>query len=154
MIRNERQLKITRKRIRDFQSALAPLKQSQASQPELKTRMQIDALETDLARLNLEVEEYEQLKAGAVQVLVADSFDRFPDLMIKARIARNLTQRQLAEKLNLKEQQVQRYESSNYASASVSLLRRVIAALDLDVEEKATLKQVESAEPKSSLAGS
>ncbi|SRR6056297_2924327 len=142
MIRNERQLKITKKKIRDFENALAPLEQAEASHPELRKRMQIESIKSDVAQLKREVDDYEQLKTGAIQVLDAPSFDALPDLITKARIARNLTQKQLAEKLNMREQQIQRYETSGYASASFAVMQRVIDALDITIEEKATLNKV------------
>ena len=40
-----------------------------------------------------------------------------PRLLIRARIARGLSQKSLAGRLVLKEQQIQRYEASEYASA-------------------------------------
>ncbi len=42
-----------------------------------------------------------------------------------------LSQRQLADRLGLKEQQIQRYEATQYASASLSRLREVAAELDV-----------------------
>ncbi|MHB8320387.1 MAG: helix-turn-helix domain-containing protein [Acidimicrobiales bacterium] len=54
-----------------------------------------------------------------------------PRLLVRARIRAGLSQRLLAERLGLKEQQIQRYESSDYASASLSRLRQVAAAVGL-----------------------
>jgi transcriptional regulator with XRE-family HTH domain len=56
--------------------------------------------------------------------------------MIRARIALGLTQKQLAERVGLKEQQIQRYEENDYASASFSRLKEIIKALGLDIEQK------------------
>ncbi len=56
--------------------------------------------------------------------------------LIRARIALGLTQKQLAERVGLKEQQIQRYEDTDYASASFSRLKEIIEALGLDIEEK------------------
>ena len=59
--------------------------------------------------------------------------------MPRARIARGLTQKDLARKLGVKEQQIQRYEETDYASASLSRLNEVIKALDIEVKEEITL---------------
>jgi transcriptional regulator with XRE-family HTH domain len=59
--------------------------------------------------------------------------------LIRARIARGLTQRDLAIKLGLKEQQIQRYEETDYASASLARINEVIRALDIEVKEEVIL---------------
>jgi transcriptional regulator with XRE-family HTH domain len=89
--------------------------------------------------MRVEVAEYEKLKRGKVKVLTAKTFHELPEVIIKARIARSMTQKQLAESLGMKEQQIQRYESSNYASVSFSTIERIIEALGITVEEKVTL---------------
>ena len=52
-----------------------------------------------------------------------------PEMLIKARIARGMTQRDLAARIGLKEQQIQRYEATDYASASLSRIMDVVAGL-------------------------
>ena len=51
------------------------------------------------------------------------------------------SQAQLAEVLGIAVQQVQRYESTGYASASLARLADVAAALGIDVSETATLRR-------------
>jgi len=52
-------------------------------------------------------------------------------VLIRARIAQHLTQRQLAERVGVKEQQVQRYEATEYSSASLRRVLEIAAALKL-----------------------
>ena len=52
-----------------------------------------------------------------------------PDLLVKARIVEGLTQRQLAERLGVAEEAVQRDEAGGYARAGLDRLARVAAAL-------------------------
>ncbi len=59
--------------------------------------------------------------------------------MIRARIARGLTQKDLAKRLGIKEQQIQRYEETDYASASMARVNQVIKALDIEVKEEVIL---------------
>ena len=66
-------------------------------------------------------------------------------LLVKARIARGWTQRRLADALGIAEQQVQRYESSGYRSASLARICDVAAALDIDVTERAVLRDPDAA---------
>ena len=57
-----------------------------------------------------------------------------PDALVRARIAAGLSHRELAARLGLKEQQVQRYEAERYAAASLSRLREVMTALGVELE--------------------
>ena len=59
--------------------------------------------------------------------------------MIQARIARGLTQKELAQKLGLKEQQIQRYEASSYAKASLARINQIIDVLDIKIGSKVDL---------------
>ena len=52
-----------------------------------------------------------------------------PSVLIKARIAQGLSQKDLAERLGLQEQQIQRYEATDYASASLTRIKEVVSAL-------------------------
>jgi ribosome-binding protein aMBF1 (putative translation factor) len=65
-----------------------------------------------------------------------ESFEDFPRVLIQARIAAGMSQRELAERLGLKEQQIQRYEATEYTSASWSRVSEVIRALGLTVREE------------------
>ena len=68
------------------------------------------------------------------------SFDELANGLIKARIAAGLSQRALAQRLNLKEQQIQRYEAERYATASYRRLCEVAHALGIQVENEMLLR--------------
>ena len=69
----------------------------------------------------------------------ADSLADLAILLVKARIARWWTQRDLAKALNIAEQQVQRYEATGYRSASLARICDVAAALAITVHERVVL---------------
>jgi ribosome-binding protein aMBF1 (putative translation factor) len=100
---------------------------------------QRDALKSQLADLGAELTEYERLRSGKLRKLKKSTFQELPTELIRARIARGLTQKDLARKLGLKEQQIQRYEETDYASASLHRVYEVIKALDLEVREEVIL---------------
>ena len=134
MIKNERQYQVTREMAAKFESAVDQLayhpSPSDPTDPMMR-EIQLAALRSQLADLTAEVAEYEALKAGQVNRLRLDSFGELPQALIKARIAAGLTQRQLAARLGLKEQQIQRYEATDYRSASLARVGEVVAALGL-----------------------
>ena len=77
--------------------------------------------------------EYESLKAGEFQLdslkVVAD----LPSILIKAWIAQGLSQKGLAERIGLKEQQIQRYEATDYASANLARIKEVASAFGVEI---------------------
>ena len=135
MIRNERQYRITRAQAGKFRRALADLEsapETRGVHPLLK-KAQIDGLRSQLEDLEAELEEYRALRSGKRHVLELHSFDDLPRTLVQARIAAGLSQRALAAKLGIREQQVQRYEASDYQSASLERVSKVIRALGLRV---------------------
>jgi ribosome-binding protein aMBF1 (putative translation factor) len=142
MITNERQLKITRSQAAQFEKTLAELenrKDEPTTLSPLLQQAQRNALSSQLESLRAEISEYESLKAGRQRVFEVASFAELPQTLIKARIAQGMTQKDLAERLGLKEQQIQRYEGTGYASASLQRVQQVIEALQVQVSERVSL---------------
>jgi transcriptional regulator with XRE-family HTH domain/Zn-dependent peptidase ImmA (M78 family) len=137
MITNERQYRITRSEADRFRRAINELASSQAARRGVHPRIlqaEREAMESQLADLQAELAEYERLKSADLSVITINSFDELADGLIKARIAGGLSQKALAERLGLKEQQIQRYEAERYASASYQRLREVAEALGLRIK--------------------
>lgn len=59
---------------------------------------------------------------------------KLPEALISERKKLGLTQKELAERLGLKEQQIQRYEATRYQSASLNRLLEIAEALQQDDE--------------------
>lgn len=140
MIKNERQYRITKAQVAAFDTTLSQLEQNPASSlHKLLVKAQLDALRSQRADLQTEVGEYESLRDNRPPVIEARSLDELPRALIRARIAVGLSQKDLAEKMGLKEQQLQRYEATDYESASLSRIREVAAALGVRVSESVFL---------------
>jgi len=137
MIKNERQFRITKSQADKFSQALSQLvasPQSPQIHPLLR-KAQEDALRSQLQELQAQLDEYEALRSGRQQVLEVESFADLPRALIQARIAAGLSQKQLADRLGLKEQQIQQYEATEYASASIARVQEIIRALGIHVRE-------------------
>lgn len=142
MIKNERQYQITKRQLGGFVDALAEVRQRtfpDDSDDQLFQQIDRDALESQIHDLRREIMEYEALKRGGPATLAVESFEGLPHALIAARIAVGLTQRELAERLGIQEQQIQRYEATDYAAASLQRVGEVIRALGLVVREEITL---------------
>ena len=135
MIKNERQYRITKTQAERFERTLVELRRDDAEEGDvhpLLAKARKDAVTSQLAELKSELREYESLKAGLFEMddlqVVAD----LPTMLIRARIARGLSQKDLAERIGLKEQQIQRYEATDYTSASLSRIIEVVSGLRVD----------------------
>lgn len=143
MILNERQYLITRTKIKEFESAIAELSNQTPSDDlneQILDQATLDGLESQLEEMREEVEEYERLKVGEIENLTIDSYSQLPSALIQARIIRGWTQEQLAERLGVKAQQVQRDEANLYAGASFNKLLAIQKALNLEVKLTVNLK--------------
>ena len=139
MIKNERQYRITRAQAERLSQALRNLRADIDDRYELHPRLrqlQEEALRSQLGDLEADIREYEALKEGSFAFEKLESISELPKILICARIASGLTQRDLAGRLGLKEQQIQRYEASDYASASFKRIKEVVSALGIEVDEK------------------
>lgn len=144
MIKNERQYRITKAEVQRFKESLAQLDQLDAEKKEnpILWQMQRDAINSQLTDLREELKDYETLIHSSPSqplVMTFQSLSELPTALIKARIAAKLSQKALADRLGLKEQQIQRYEATEYASANLSRLIEISEILGLKLELKGDL---------------
>lgn len=133
MIKNQHQYRVTRAQLRRLEEALKRARAAETSlQPALHEAV-IAGLEAQIAELREEMEEYDSLKDR--EVLVAGSLRELPQILIRARIARGWTQEQLARKLKLKAQQIQRYESTEYHAVSFGRMLDIAEALSVELDK-------------------
>ena len=137
MIKNERQYRITKAQADRFSRTLDGLRQRSRETEEhpLIAKAQEDALGSQLADLEEELREYETLKAGGFPMDDLGAVAGLATALIKARIAQGLSQKDLADRLGLKEQQIQRYEATDYGSASLARIQEVASALIAETGE-------------------
>jgi transcriptional regulator with XRE-family HTH domain len=135
MIKNERQYHVTRGQVDRFETALDGLRSRPSSGDELRDRLEVAAVESQLAELRAELDEYDALREGRAEVGRLESLDDLPRLLIRARIAQGLRQKDLAERLGMQEQQVQRYEANDWTTASLARLIEVAGALGVTIGE-------------------
>ena len=143
MIRNERQYKITKQQLLKLKQGLKDFDLKEVEQrvgAETLAVAELNALKSEIAILTDQLREYELLRSGEITQFKASNLGDLPRILIRARIAQGLTQRELAERVGLKEQQIQRYESEEYAKASLQRLQIIAEALNLSIEEIAEFR--------------
>ena len=129
MIKNERQYRITKAQADGLSRTLESLNERTDSVHPLIARAQEDALRSQIEDLHAELRDYESLLSGGFEPNDLQAVAHLPTMLIQARIAQGLSQKDLAQRLGLKEQQIQRYEATEYASASLTRIREVAGAL-------------------------
>lgn len=138
MITNERQYKITKQQILKLNHALKDFNSKEVEQrvgSKILADAELNALKSEVEILSDQLKEYELLRSGKKTRFEAANLGDLPRILISARIAQGLTQRVLAERIGLKEQQIQRYESEKYAKANLQRLQVIAEALNLSIAE-------------------
>jgi DNA-binding XRE family transcriptional regulator len=131
-IKNGREYRITKAQAKKFEQALGQLPKERLIEKGVHPRLakaQKDAMQSQLQSLRKQINEYERLRRRGGKALDVTSIEKLPQSLIRARIAAGLTQKELATRIGIKEQQVQRYEATNYASASLSRVLQVARIL-------------------------
>ncbi|MCX5493486.1 XRE family transcriptional regulator [Kaistia dalseonensis] len=137
MIKNERQLGITQKQARRFEEAIADARHRDAPENThpIMWKAYIDGMESQLSTLQREIDEYHCLKSGKVDRIEVGSLEGLPLGIIKARIVRGLTHQELADRIGVKAQQVQRWENADYETTGFNNLVKIADALDISILE-------------------
>jgi ribosome-binding protein aMBF1 (putative translation factor) len=143
MIKNDRQYRITKTQAGRFTKAIQEAKASSKGKVHpLLRKAQIDAMESQLGDLQREIEEYETLRSGRRKTATLDSLENLSTTLIQARIATGLSQAELASRLGLKPQQIQRYEASDYQSASLERVNEIMRVLGVKLRHPVELRLV------------
>jgi ribosome-binding protein aMBF1 (putative translation factor) len=131
MIKNEYQYKITQKLALELEEALRILpKNKEFRALHHKGRQaHLSSLKAQLTQHRAELKEYESLRTGKFNFNKIPSLEQVPNWLIQARIARGLRQEDLAKLLKVKKQQIQHYEATEYAAASLTRIRQVAEIL-------------------------
>ena len=143
MIKNQRQYQITKSQLAEFNRALTDAEAAHITMTQdddaAFRELEIRRFRSQAETLMQELDEYESLLSGTRKVIEVTSFEDLPRALIQARIASGLSQKDLADRLKLKEQQVQRYESTMYESASLTRIGEVVNALGLKIRKEILL---------------
>jgi len=133
MIRNESEFREAVARLGDEQMRInahkAELRKMGLTADEIKRA--IDPIESFHLQLQEEVESYQRLKRGEFDDIW--NLQGLGQLLISARIARGLTQRQLAEKLGVHESQVSRDERNEYHGVTLERAARILELLGVEL---------------------
>lgn len=133
MIYSDRQYERSKRLIEDLLGAKL-LTEKNLEKEEWLRQAELSALDAQIAATQDEVDRYQKLKAGKVTHSKLRSLIDLPQLLIESRIAQGYSQTQLAALMNLKPQQIQRYESTSYMGASLRRLNEIAVVLGVQID--------------------
>ena len=128
MIYSDKQYSVSSAELAKLRQALSAAEARKSDQLWLK-KAEIDSVKSQIADIEAELAEYDLLKSGQVSFSKSYALEELPHVLVQARIATGMSQTDLAEKLDMKPQQIQRYEATNYMGASLARLIEVSRAL-------------------------
>ncbi len=135
MIFSDKQYAVSQRECEKLKQALATLESVKEPAEQLLKKAQADALRSQIADIEAEIAEYDLLRSGKITFSEASALSDLPKVLIQARIAKGLSQSDLAEQLDMKPQQIQRYEATQYMSISLSKLIEIADILNIKISE-------------------
>jgi HTH-type transcriptional regulator / antitoxin HipB len=134
MIKNQKQAGITNARLTELKKAKEIFEKQHKDKTSAKYRLGISSMGSLIEELECEVQVYEGLVKGSFSILQAKSINELPNVLIAARLAQNMSHKELGELIGVKEQQIQRYEAADYETASFARIQEISIALNLNLK--------------------
>ncbi|MEK7834076.1 MAG: helix-turn-helix transcriptional regulator [Acidobacteriota bacterium] len=132
-IRNQWQYRHAKAQAEKFAAVLAQFDDRPEAHPGVHPRLilaQKESVASELEVLRQEIGKYENLRRKKSGLKSLKFISNLPETLVKARIAAGLTQSALAKKLGLKPQQIQRYEATDYAQASLARIQQIASVIE------------------------
>lgn len=146
LVYNERQARDLEAEIGQISQALSSdqtLKSIIDGLPELAIEGIRRSLATDKRELTKKLEAFRQAQAGNTELMREQAGNDLGDILIVARLAQNWKQKDLARKLGLQEQAIQRWESERYRNINLANFMKVARALSVEFSARFRSHEVE-----------
>ena len=127
MIKNERQYRIAKANLEKWLKTLCQIQNDEKPDtPKWVVAEQLKSVKEQIRQLEAELKEYDDIASGAIKLPSPSVVNDLPSLLVSWRIARHLTQKQLAERAGINEKLLQKYESENYGCAAYKDRKSVV----------------------------
>jgi len=128
MTKSDAQRERTVAQIEGFQRALAKLDESK---PDKRSAAIRGSYQSMIGQLEGELREYDQLKSGELALPHVERLDQIAPFVAKIRIAKGISQTELARRLGVSKQVISRYEESDYQTVAISRLQEILDAIGI-----------------------
>jgi DNA-binding XRE family transcriptional regulator len=137
MIKSEFQYKVSQDWVEKFKKSIAAMdRDEEAKQKDfLKWDAGRGSLVCHIEQLEAEIAEYEILMRGDKSEpidIVVENLNKLPDALIKARIAAKMSEKDLAEIIDMDEERIKECEKQDYQCASFGEILEIAFALGLE----------------------
>lgn len=128
MIKSDAQRDRAVAQIQGFRKALSKLPQEKSTKRSAAIRGSYEGM---IRQLEDELHEYDQLKSGELTLPHVERLDQIAPFIAKIRIAKGLSQTELARRLGVSKQVISRYEESDYQTVGIVRLQAILDAIGL-----------------------
>lgn len=133
-IKNDRQLANAQSELDRIEAEIETFRSAGEEHPKEIIRAMLGALELDAETLRKRIGTYQRIVQQPVNEELLDVLAEGPgESLIDARIAAKVTQKQLAGLIGVKETQINRYETTYYATAKLPTIVAIAKALKMHV---------------------
>lgn len=128
MIKSDAQRDRTAAQIDGFRQALAKVDREMAGKRGASVRGSYEGM---IRHLEDELREYDEFKSGELILPNVERLDQIAPFVAKMRIAKGLSQTELARRLGVSKQVVSRYEETEYQTVAISRLQEILDAIGI-----------------------
>ncbi len=128
MIKSDAQRERTVVQIEGFRRALAKVEQEKAGKRATAIRGSYEGM---IRQLEDELREYDHLKSGELKLPRIERLEEIAPFIVKLRIARGISQTELASRLGVSKQVISRYEESDYQTVGIARLQEILDAIGI-----------------------
>jgi ribosome-binding protein aMBF1 (putative translation factor) len=134
MIDTQQRYEATKRRIADFEEALAHAEDDAADRDPLLQSVLRKNIEDELQTMYEQLADYEHTHLQDLPAPVLTVGTDLPTILIRSRILAGLRQADLAEHTGITEQQIRQYEATRFAGADDDQLRAIADVLGIEVD--------------------
>jgi HTH-type transcriptional regulator / antitoxin HigA len=128
MIKSDAQRERTAAQIDGFRQALAKTEREMTGKRAAAVRGSYEGM---IRQLEDELREYDHLRSGKLTLPNVERLDQIAPFVAKMRIAKGVSQTELANRLGVSKQVVSRYEETEYQTVAISRLQEILDAIGI-----------------------
>jgi ribosome-binding protein aMBF1 (putative translation factor) len=128
MIKSDAQRERTMAQLEGFRQALAKTAEEQPGKRSAAIRGSYEGM---IRQLDEELREYDKLIAGKLTLPHVEGLDQIAPFIPKIRIAKGISQTELARRLGVSKQVISRYEENDYQTVAIARLQEILDAIGI-----------------------
>jgi HTH-type transcriptional regulator / antitoxin HigA len=128
MIKSDAQRERTAAQVEGFRQALIKVDREMSGRRAAAVRGSYEGI---VRQLEEELREYDELKSGELALPNVERLDQIAPFIARMRIAKGVSQTELARRLGVSKQVISRYEETGYQTVAVARLQEILDAIGI-----------------------